>query len=141
MRRQNTTISSPKYNNCFPKTQLLACSGRQIRGPRVQRLLNAGLPTTSTVRVKHLNLYEDLGLYHTPKVFLQQARTLNLSLLSPSQPSSYNPATDFEACISTEVSVQLNSNLYPDYCKTSLELHTSGINFLPYLSLTASVGL
>lgn len=104
-------------------------------------LLNAGLPTISTVRVKHLNLYEDLGLHHAPKVFLQQARTLNLSLPSPSQPSSYNPATYFEACICTGVSMQLKSNLYPDYCKTSLELHASEITFPPYLSLTAAVWL
>jgi len=55
------------------------------------------------MRVKHLKLYEDLGLHHAPKVFLQQARTLNLSLLSSSQPSSYDPATYFEACICTEV--------------------------------------
>lgn len=104
-------------------------------------LLNAGLPTINRVRVKHLYLYEDLGLHHSPKEFLQQTRTLNLSLLSPSQPSSYNPATYFEACICAEVSMQLKTNLYLDYCKMCLELHTSEINFLPYLSLTAAVWL
>lgn len=85
------------------------------------------------MRIKHLNLYEDLGLHHTPEVVLQQARTLNLSLLS-SQPDLYNSAMYFEACICTEVSVKLKSNLYPDDCKTSLELCASEIGKLCAIS-------
>lgn len=90
---------------------------------------------------KNLNLYENLGLHHSPKVFPQQVWTLNLSLLRPSQPSSYNPDTYFEACICIELSMHLKSNLYPDYYKTSLKLHTNELNVLPYLSSTTAVGL
>lgn len=130
-----------KHKYCSLKLQLLACSGRPKQVPRPQSLLNFGLPSISTVSIKNLNLYENLGLHHSLKVFLQQVWTLNLSLLSPSQPSSYNPDTYFEACICTEVSMQLRSNLYPDYYKTSPKLHTNELKLLPYLSSTTATGL
>lgn len=114
-----------KYLYCSLKLQLLVCSDRPKQGPRVQSLSSSRLPSISTVSIKNLNLYENLGLHHSPKVVPQQVWTSNFSLLSPSQPSSYKPDLFFEACICTEVFMQLRSNLYPDYYKTSPNLHTN----------------
>lgn len=37
--------------------------------------------------------------------------------------------------------MQLRSNLYPDYYKTSLKLHTNELKVLPNLSSNTAVGL